>query len=90
MRADGESDLSFDSVGRVAQKDSPTPSPSFFNLFDKIITNEEHMMLKTVRSSLYKIALNTALKDGTVTEDEQRLLDVFKEKLGLEEEKTHS
>lgn len=53
-------------------------------LEDEIITKEEHMMLKTVRRSLFKTALNTAKKDGIITEEEQRLLEVFREKLGLD------
>jgi len=51
---------------------------------DGVISGDECALLNTIKQSIYQSTLDTALKDGQLMEDEDRLLRKFRELLNVE------
>jgi len=57
---------------------------------DGIISNDECALLNTIKQSIYQSTLDTALKDGHIKVDEERLLRKFRGLLNIEENQGRS
>ncbi|MEJ2131845.1 MAG: hypothetical protein P8Y95_09560, partial [Gammaproteobacteria bacterium] len=53
---------------------------------DGIITKDELALLHTIKQSVYRSVIDTALKDGKIDDDERRLLTRFAELLNVSRE----
>jgi hypothetical protein len=51
---------------------------------DGVISGDECALSNTIKQSVYQSTLDTALKDGQIMEDEERLLGKFREHVNIE------